>query len=205
MTSSTRNLSKKLAFLPPGVGLFARRRFSEFMGLGFGMLALALCDALASYDPGDPSINTAVRAVPQNLIGIPGALIADLMFQSMGLASWLVGPVFVAWSWRLLVHRGLGRIWLRITATPIAVLLATMGLSVLPILNDWPLGTGLGGVTGDILLADLAGLFAGINVSGNLIGGIAGAGAVKLEVLNDQWLAMLLTNGGFHARVPLSR
>lgn len=209
MTSPTRNLSKKLAFLPPGVGLFARRRFSEFVGLGFGLLALALFAALASYDPGDPSINTAVRAIPQNWMGMPGAWIADLMIQSMGLASWLIGPVFIAWGWRLLVHRGLGRVWLRITATPMTLLLAAMGLSVLPTVGGWPLGAGLGGVTGDILLNDLAGLFAGLNVSASVIGAISGigavvAGATAMGLSAAEWRGMARGLGGL-LRVILFR
>ncbi|NQU69944.1 MAG: DNA translocase FtsK, partial [Rhodospirillales bacterium] len=182
MTSPTRNLTQKFPFLPPGVGQFARRRFGEIAGLGSGLIAIGLLAALATYDPSDPSINTAVRAIPQNLMGMPGAWTADLMIQSMGLASWLVVPVFAAWAWRLLAHRGLGRAWLRITAVPVALLLATIGLSALPKLTGWPLGAGLGGVTGDILLADLSVLFAGMNITAGVIGGIAAAGSAVAAV-----------------------
>ncbi len=201
MTSPTRNLTQKFSFLPPGAGQFARRRIGEIAGLGSGLSAIGLFAALATYDPSDPSINTAVRAIPQNLMGMPGAWTADLMIQSMGLASWLVVPVFAAWAWRLLAHRGLGRVWLRITAVPLALLLATIGLSALPKSTGWPLGAGLGGVTGDILLADLSVLFAGINMTAGVIGGIAAAGSAVAAVMAmglsaDEWRGL---GGGFTA------
>ena len=182
MTSQTRNLSEKFPFLPPGTGRFARRRLSEIAGLGFGLLALALFAALATYDPGDPSINTAVRAIPRNWMGLPGAWTADLMIQSMGLASWIIVPIFTAWAWRMTAHRGLGRVWLRMAAMPAALLLATIGLSALPKMAGWPLDTGLGGVTGDILLADLRFLFAGMNLSGGVIGGVVAAAGAAAAV-----------------------
>ncbi len=209
MTSPTRNLTQKLTFLPQGTGQFARRRLSEITGLGFGLAAIGLFAALATYDPGDPSINTAVRAIPHNWMGIPGAWIADLMIQSMGLASWFIVPVFTAWAWRLMAHRGLGRVWLRVTATPGTLLLATIGFSALPKLTGWPLGTGLGGVTGDILLADLTFSLAGLNAASGLIGGIAGVGALIAAIAAmglsvGEWRGLA---GGFtgSARILVSR
>jgi S-DNA-T family DNA segregation ATPase FtsK/SpoIIIE len=72
------------------------RRSAELTGLALGMLGLALLVALATYDPRDPSLNTATSRHPANLAGPVGAVAADLLLQGFGLAGasmrwWLGG------------------------------------------------------------------------------------------------------------------
>jgi len=69
----------------------ANRRFNELVGLLIAVLATLLCLALVSYHPADPSFNTAAAvARPANWVGPVGATLADLLFQSLGLASFLL-------------------------------------------------------------------------------------------------------------------
>ena len=58
--------------------------------------AVLLFLALASYSPTDPSLNTAASAsqAPNNWIGLFGAMISDLLIQSMGVCAFLV-PVMI--------------------------------------------------------------------------------------------------------------
>ncbi|HVA62296.1 MAG TPA: DNA translocase FtsK [Terriglobales bacterium] len=66
------------------------RRFNELVGLLILVLATLLCLALVSYHPADPSLNTAAAvARPANWVGPVGATLADLLFQSLGIASFL--------------------------------------------------------------------------------------------------------------------
>ena len=51
--------SQKTAFLPPGAGMFFKRRASELIGLALCLTAVALLLALTTYRPADPSFNTA--------------------------------------------------------------------------------------------------------------------------------------------------
>ncbi len=44
--------------------------------------------AFASYNPGDPSLNTATHEPVHNLLGGFGATIADFAVQSVGVAAW---------------------------------------------------------------------------------------------------------------------
>jgi S-DNA-T family DNA segregation ATPase FtsK/SpoIIIE len=163
MASPVRNASKP-ALLPPGVSDFLRRRLVEGLGLVIALAGGALVLTLTSYHPGDPSLNTAVPGVARNWLGETGAWTADILVQTNGLASWLIGIVLIGWGWRTGAHLGLGRLWLRICALPVALLLGAVALAGLPAPAEWPLKTGLGGFTGDMLLAKLVAAGAAANM-----------------------------------------
>ena len=79
----------------------SHHRLNEAVGLL--MLAAGVCLALSleSYNPLDPSWNTAAPARPQNLLGYPGAYAADLALQLLGFGAFLL-PVFLlllSWKW----------------------------------------------------------------------------------------------------------
>ncbi|MCC7236334.1 MAG: DNA translocase FtsK [Bryobacterales bacterium] len=77
-------------------------RLNEAGGLVCLSAALALSLSLVSYQPLDPSWNTASGALrAQNLIGNTGAWLSDLLLQTFGLAAYLL-PLFLtalAWKW----------------------------------------------------------------------------------------------------------
>ena len=63
-------------------------------GLGAMVLAAAavgLLAMLATYDPQDPSLNTATARGARNRFGAPGAVAADFMLQGFGAAAALPG------------------------------------------------------------------------------------------------------------------
>jgi len=76
-------------------------RLKELAGLVFLVAAVALLAALLSYNPTDPSWNTASgRVPPSNKIGRVGAYLADFSFQIFGLAAWLFPFLFCWLGWR---------------------------------------------------------------------------------------------------------
>ena len=152
--------SRRLSFLPQGAAAFLRRRAVEFGGLALLALAIALGAALVSYSPGDPSWNHAGEGPISNWLGRPGAYLADLILQTLGLAGAVLVVVLMAWSSRIFRHRGLPWIWLQLTLLPVGLLLAAAFAASLPRLAQWPLQIGLGGWLGDVLgtwLARLSG------------------------------------------------
>ena len=155
MASPVRNASKP-TLLPPGVSDFLRRRFIEGVGIAVALSGVALILALTSYRPEDPSLNTAMTGAARNWLGGTGAWCADILIQTSGLASWLAGIMLVVWGWRTGTHLGLGRLWLRFAALPVAMLLSAIALAGVPAPAGWPLKTGLGGFAGDVLLSTLA-------------------------------------------------
>lgn len=61
-------------------------------------ILLALC--LFTYNPQDPSLNTASGQNTQNLIGTIGANVASLLFQFIGLTAYLLPAVGLIFAWR---------------------------------------------------------------------------------------------------------
>jgi S-DNA-T family DNA segregation ATPase FtsK/SpoIIIE len=132
---------------------FTRRRMAELTGLGLLCLVGALGLSLASWSVQDPSLNHAVDGPVRNLLGRPGAILADLIMQLTGLAAlaFLAPPAL--WGWQLVNHRSLERGRWRLAMWLIGGFAATGFASLLPVTDRWPLPTGLGGVVGDAILA----------------------------------------------------
>ncbi|MGH9487380.1 MAG: DNA translocase FtsK [Terriglobales bacterium] len=77
----------------------ANRRFNELVGLLVLVAATLLFLALVSYHPADPSLDTAASVLrPANWVGPVGATVADLLFQFLGLASFLLVLALVSLS-----------------------------------------------------------------------------------------------------------
>jgi S-DNA-T family DNA segregation ATPase FtsK/SpoIIIE len=165
--------------LSDGLREALRRRMRELVGFALMVVALLLVAALASWSTQDPSLSHATNAPTRNLLGLGGAIAADLLMQLFGIASVaLVLPIAV-WGWRLVSHRALHREKLRLLAWVAAVVLTASFAACLPRTAAWPLPAGLGGVTGDALLR-LAVWIAGNDVLGLarlIVGLAAGAGA----------------------------
>ncbi|MDD3837922.1 MAG: DNA translocase FtsK 4TM domain-containing protein [Phenylobacterium sp.] len=124
---------------------------------------VALAVALATYNAADPSLNAASAYAPTNVLGGPGAVIADIGVQSLGLASGFAALIMVL--------LGLSRVStpepdatrkaLRRRALIGAVgILALSGLLALPAPPaTWPLAEGLGGFWGAALMRLFGALF----------------------------------------------
>src|ERR671930_186878 len=154
-----------LNFLPDGVREALRRRLRELGGFGLIVLATLLALALATWSVQDPSLSHATNAPVRNTLGLPGAIIADLLIQLLGVAALALVLPTAVWGWRLMTHRPLRRERIRLGFWVLTVLLAATFAAALPRSTAWPLPVGLGGVTGDWLLR-LPALLAGGALSG---------------------------------------
>ncbi len=72
------------------------RQVLPALGIALMVASALLCLALLTYNPGDPSLDTATAAPPRNYLGHFGALVADMLLQYLGLAAYLL-PVRDAW------------------------------------------------------------------------------------------------------------
>ena len=74
------------------------RRLNEFVGLVLATVSVLTALSLASFDAGDASFNVSrnpeFQGPPANLVGVVGSHAADVLFQAVGLASFLL-PVFL--------------------------------------------------------------------------------------------------------------
>ena len=159
-----------------------------------GMLAaagVAAALALATYNAADPSLNAASGRPPLNVLGQPGAVIADIAVQSLGLAAALAALIMVllGLSRALSPDPDANRADLRLRAAigllGVLALAALMAWPAPPAI--WPLAKGLGGFWGHGVLSALAGLldFARIPAARPLAAlslGLAGAAALAFAL-----------------------
>ena len=138
--------------LPSGMVAFLRRRLIEGGGLLLIAAGIALLLACLTYRPSDPSLNHATQAPAENLLGLPGAYLADLALQCFGLVA-LLGPLLLlGWGSQLIRRHALLRTPLRLVAGLLAMLILALAAASIPVPESWPLkGPGLGGLVGDLL------------------------------------------------------
>ena len=75
-------------------------RVNEIIAIGLVALALLLGLCLASYNPNDPSWNAAGETSARNWVGVVGANVAAGLFQTIGLAGYLLPFLIIAAAWR---------------------------------------------------------------------------------------------------------
>ncbi len=150
---ASRSSSQAMAFEEEsGFRRFLRRNALGAIGLCLLAVAAVLAAALATWSVTDPSLNNATRGAVRNLLGTPGAIVADLLIQLVGLASAVILIPVIVWGWRLLFGRAVNVGRWRIISWLAGTLVATGMLAVVPTPESWPIPTGLGGVIGDFVL-----------------------------------------------------
>jgi S-DNA-T family DNA segregation ATPase FtsK/SpoIIIE len=132
---------------------FLAKRLTECGGLILFTGAVALTVALATWSIDDPSLNHATDQRAHNVLGRPGAVVADLAMQLLGLGSIMLALPPVLWGMRLMRERDLPHGGVRLALWIVGVLCASAVASAVPATARWPLPTGMGGVAGDALLA----------------------------------------------------
>src|SRR6266853_3875875 len=149
------------SFLSDDFHAAIRRRLRELGGLAvFAGVGVAV-SALATWSVNDPSLSYATSAPVRNLLGVTGAIAADLAMQLFGVATVaiILPPAF--WGWRFFTHRILDRLRWRVAAWIGGVMLSAAFASCLSRPPQWPLPTGIGGVAGDALLRVIANITGG--------------------------------------------
>jgi DNA segregation ATPase FtsK/SpoIIIE, S-DNA-T family len=149
------------SFLSDDFQVALRRRLRELGGLVlFACIGVAVF-ALATWSVNDPSLSYATSAPVRNMLGVTGAIAADLVMQLFGLATIaiILPPAF--WGWRFFTHRTFDRLRWRIAAWFLGLVVSAAFASTLTRPVQWPLPTGIGGVTGDAILRVIAAIAGG--------------------------------------------
>ncbi|MEM0991219.1 MAG: DNA translocase FtsK [Pseudomonadota bacterium] len=123
-----------------------------FIAWGLALLALAgaLSALLLSYNVADPSPFSATSEAATNLLGGPGAIVADTLMRYIGLGAWAIVAFAAVWGFRLVFRVGSYRIWARLVAALPFFIIATVFASTHAVYHGWQLGgMGLGGTLGD--------------------------------------------------------
>ncbi|MFZ3309680.1 MAG: DNA translocase FtsK 4TM domain-containing protein, partial [Xanthobacteraceae bacterium] len=169
-----------MAYLSGQLGAMLQRRLRELGGIALLTLAIIAAIALATWSVHDPSLSHATDAPVHNLLGLPGAVAADLMMQLLGLGSLALLLPIAVWGYRLLGHRPLRHERLRVLLWLAGAVLTAAFASSLPRSPHWPLPSGLGGVVGDAVLR-LPVILLHISLTGtHLVGAAIMLGAAAL-------------------------
>ncbi|MEO1660756.1 MAG: DNA translocase FtsK 4TM domain-containing protein [Pseudomonadota bacterium] len=119
-------------------------------GTGAFAIGVFICGSVGSYDPLDPSWNSATSRSVENLFGAGGAVFADIMRQLLGWSAWVAGLALMIGGAMRTVLIGAPRIrrwFLGFLFVP----LSAACFASWPVPTSWPLRAGLGGVVGDRL------------------------------------------------------
>jgi S-DNA-T family DNA segregation ATPase FtsK/SpoIIIE len=103
------------------------RRLSEVVGVGLFAVSLIWLVALASYDAGDPAwffSTGGTHDTPVNFAGRVGAFMAELSFQLLGYASFLIPAMLAIAAWSYFWCRPLNAFYTKLTG---AVLIFASG------------------------------------------------------------------------------
>jgi S-DNA-T family DNA segregation ATPase FtsK/SpoIIIE len=166
----------------PAIRAIVGRRLAELAGFALAATAIAVLLALITYNPRDPSLNTATSQPATNMAGPAGSVVADFLLQGFGLAGVLPPVAMLVWAWRIASRRGIGNPWVRVLCTCIAVpgLAAAFATASH---TAWPTEAGLGGAAGHVLQA------AAMDAANGWMGPVGGA----LLLLGGGLMALLFT------------
>jgi DNA segregation ATPase FtsK/SpoIIIE, S-DNA-T family len=172
-----------------------RRRLLEGLGSALVLVSLLLVVALATYHPGDASLNTASAAAPANFLGRDGAIVADLLVQGFGLAAFLVPVVLLGWAFRLLLQRpfaGMGR---RLLWLPPALVLGAFACAILPG-GPIPTPAGAGGLVGWELMRPVHAVNLGVAALPLAMAAAALVALLLLSIMGLSWRDWLEIGSG---------
>jgi S-DNA-T family DNA segregation ATPase FtsK/SpoIIIE len=179
-----------LRFIPEPLQAFAARRIFDAFGIVFLIAGVFILVSIASYNPADPSWNTASADIssPNNWAGAPGAKAADLLLQTLGLGGAVFGISFTVWGFSLLRRRPLRPFTLRIVSAVICAFAASIALARIPSFG-WLPQAWLGGGAGQMMLqnvVDSSGLSHGIVAA---LAGLAAIGTLSLALAlrREEW------------------
>jgi len=169
------------------------RRGAETIGVILVILGILFALLMGTYTQSDPSLFNATDDTPQNMLGIPGAFIADLIHRAFGWAGWGLPVVFGVWGLRFIFHKGDGRVLGRLAVVPFAIAIGAVFAAAHAPLDTWTHDYGLGGWFGDAVLGGLVSLIP-INLNISLI-------TITLVLLATTFLLSLVALGATIAEV----
>ncbi len=146
--------ARGFSVFPPAAKEFLRRRTVELGGFGLLLVAVILGGALATYHVTDRSFDVAATGPVQNAFGPFGADLADLLWQTFGLAAAGLVIGLAVWAVEIVLHQALR--WRRRALAMIGFLVfAGIALAAIPEDLVMALPAGLGGAFGILVWRDL--------------------------------------------------
>jgi S-DNA-T family DNA segregation ATPase FtsK/SpoIIIE len=154
--------------------------------LAVGLL-LTLCLVSAAFNPSDPSWNSVGQAGTHNWAGVIGANVAAIVFQSIGLAAYLLPFLFLAAAWRRFKTRTFRAPFSRLLGLILLTLAAAALLSISNIQPIFDSSVQPGGMAGTLIARGLA---SGLNTVGATVLLVAIAATGLLLATNFSFIGL---------------
>jgi S-DNA-T family DNA segregation ATPase FtsK/SpoIIIE len=178
----------KSRILSPALIGFLRRRAMEFVGVCLIAIGLALTAMLFSPGRYDSSFSAFSSGGIQNWFGPLGATIAGGLRAGLGWGSFFLTLLPLGWGWRLIRKQPISHPIVRLSLTPISLLMLAGGIYGLAGANGSSAGGGAGSILVDLTLPHLPPLqpFLGLSNAHYL-----GAGLLCIGLAMWSWCATL--------------
>lgn len=149
--------------LPPSLEDRLLRSLARGLGALLCVASIIGWVSLLSWSAADPSPMHVTGGATRNWLGGSGAAVADIMLQTLGVASLFALLAPMMWGVELWLAERLPDARLKLLLFPLAVLILAGGCSALPLPASWPLHRGFGGMLGDLTYNMLAAALGTIN------------------------------------------
>ncbi|MBL4855069.1 MAG: DNA translocase FtsK 4TM domain-containing protein [Robiginitomaculum sp.] len=120
---------------------------------------------------------SAVETELSNILGRPGASLANFFLQLLGWAAFPLAVLLIFAAARAVLKPRLNITRLdtlrRSSLLVMSIFCLTVFLAAFPIPQSWPMGTGIGGWVGDVVFLGTKNLLASTGLSASIAGGIA--------------------------------
>jgi len=167
MASIEKDLSLNLKIQPTS---FFKKRIEELAGLVLLAFMALLSVAFFTYNASDASWNSANTATVINIVGVPGAIISDLLIQMIGIANFLLVIVPSFWGIRLLTHSSIEKPFLRLVFLTIGVILFSSSVARISAPEFWSISSGLGGTLGPIVFDQIFLIVEPLSITSDILG-----------------------------------
>jgi DNA segregation ATPase FtsK/SpoIIIE, S-DNA-T family len=163
-----------------------RNEIVAILLLALGLL-LSLCLVSAAFFPNDPSWNSAGQAETRNWAGAIGANVAAALFQTIGIAAFLLPPLLFAAAWRRFRARKIQAPFYPLLGLITLVLSASALLSISQLKPVFDVSVQPGGLIGTVIARTLA---SGLNTAGATVILIALAATGLLLATNFSFIGL---------------
>jgi S-DNA-T family DNA segregation ATPase FtsK/SpoIIIE len=141
------------------LGPTSHPRLNEAAAFVFLAIGLFVLISLISYHPLDPSLNTSTGSDKvANLTGRVGALTADLLLQSCGLAAYAIPLLILLVGWKWIRSSPIESPWIKVVGSTLLIASTCAGFGLTtwrPIAGEIPAGGQAGAVVADYLIASM--------------------------------------------------
>ena len=119
--------------------------------ISIGVLSLA---SLLSYNALDESLNTVSDSPTENILGVPGSYISDILVQSLGILSIIIPIILIVFGFYKIIGK-LKNLWIKLTLVLIGLFLFAA---------SFEMAFGSGGIFGSVFLKEINSLIYKLSI-----------------------------------------